>query len=133
MISVDTNVVLRLLVKDDPEQERAARLLFASGPIWIAKTVLLEAEWVMRSFYRLEHAEIRAAFLKLLGLNNVQVEDELSIVAALALAGQGIELADAIHLVNRPDGVEFFTFDRILIRRAKRAGVTRVSGVSARD
>jgi len=129
MISVDTNVVLRLLVKDDPEQERAARLLFASGPVWIAKTVLLEAEWVMRSFYRLDEVEIRAAFLKLLGLNNVQVEDELSIVAALALAAKGIQLADAIHLVSRPDKVQFVTFDRTLIRRAKRAGVTSVSGV----
>ena len=43
MTAVDTNVVVRLLTGDDPAQEAAARALFESGPIWIAKTVLLEA------------------------------------------------------------------------------------------
>jgi predicted nucleic acid-binding protein len=39
MIAVDTNVLVRLLTGDEPQQEAAARSLFASESIWIAKTV----------------------------------------------------------------------------------------------
>ena len=46
MTAVDTNVVVRLLTEDHPKQTAAARSLFAAGPIWIAKTVLLETGWI---------------------------------------------------------------------------------------
>jgi hypothetical protein len=91
MIAVDTNVLVRLLRGDDSKQEEAARSLFARGPIWIAKTVLLETAWVLGSLYGLEEAEIRGAFTKLLGLQNVHTEDESSVAAALALTTPGIE------------------------------------------
>ena len=52
MTAVDTNVVIRLLTADDPKQAAAATSLFAAGPIWIAKTVLLETGWVLQSGYR---------------------------------------------------------------------------------
>ncbi len=68
MTAVDTNVVVRLLTEDDAKQAATARSLFASGPIWIAKTVLLEAGWVLRSLYGFEERAIRDAFTKLLGL-----------------------------------------------------------------
>lgn len=66
MIAVDTNVLVRLLTADDPKQLAAARSLFASDPIWVAKTVLLETGWVLRSLYGFETA-IHEAFTKLLG------------------------------------------------------------------
>ena len=129
MTAVDTNVLIRLLVADDPKQAAAARSLFTVTPIWIAKTVLLEAGWVLRSLYGFDESAIRNAFAKLLGLPNVQVEDEASVAAALALAERGIELADAMHLNSRPPGSMFVSFDRSFMRRAKRAGVIAVSGV----
>src|SRR3954470_18647086 len=107
MTEVDTNVVVRLLAADDPTQSAAARALFEAGPIWIAKTVLLETGWVLRSLYRFEETAIHDAFTRLLGLKNVHVEDESSIGAALALTVHGIELADAIHLISRPPGASF--------------------------
>ena len=66
MIAVDTNVLVRLLTGDEPKQAAAARRLFASQPIWIAKTVLLETGWVLRSLYGFEQSAIREAFTKLL-------------------------------------------------------------------
>src|SRR5476649_690315 len=102
MIAVDTNVVVRLLTGDEPRQAAAARSLFAAGPIFIAKTVLLETGWVLRSLYGFDEAAICDAFTKLLGLKNVHTEDKASMAAALALAAHGIELADAIHLSGRP-------------------------------
>jgi predicted nucleic-acid-binding protein len=130
MTAVDTNVVVRLLTGDDPGQAAAARALFAAGPIWIAKTVLLETGWVLRSLYGLEDAAIRDAFTRLLGLTNVYTEDKPSMAAAMALMIHGIEFADAMHLASRPPGAAFVSFDRSFVRRAKRAGATDVSGVS---
>ena len=49
MHSVDTNVVIRLLTGDDRDQEALGLSLMAAGPIWIAKTVLLETRWFLRS------------------------------------------------------------------------------------
>jgi predicted nucleic-acid-binding protein len=133
MTAVDTNVLVRLLTGDDPKQATAARSLFAAEPIWIAKTVLLETGWVLRSLYGFEEAAIRDAFTRLLGLKNVHAEDETSVVAALALTVHSIELADAMHLSSRPPGATFVSFDQSFIRRAKRADAAKVSGVSAKE
>lgn len=130
MIAVDTNVVIRLLTEDDPKQTAAARSVFAAGPIWIAKTVLLETGWVLRSHYGFDESRIRDAFTSLLGLENVYAEDEPAVAAALALTSHGMELADAMHLSSRPLDAVFVSFDRSFIRRAKRAGASRVSEMS---
>jgi predicted nucleic-acid-binding protein len=133
MIAVDTNVLVRLLTEDDPKQAAAARSLFASEPIWIAKTVLLETGWVLGSLYGFEESAVRDAFTKLLGIENVHIEDEPCVAAALALTDHGIELADAMHLSSRPPGAVFVTFDRSFVRRAKRAGAAEVSGWRGRS
>ncbi len=127
MTAVDTNVVVRLLTGDDPKQAAAAAAIFGRQPIWIAKTVILETGWVLRSLYGYEERAIREAFIKLLGLKNVHVEDEPSIAAAFALTAQGIDLADALHLSSRPSGAAFVSFDRAFVRRAKRASVAGVT------
>ena len=127
MTAVDTNVLVRLVTGDHPRQVAATRSLFAAEPIWIAKTVLLETAWVLRSLYGFENAAISDAFVKLLGLPNVHAEDESSVAAALSLATHGIGLADALHLTSRPPGATFVSFDRALVRRAKRAGATYVA------
>jgi predicted nucleic-acid-binding protein len=132
MTAVDTNVVVRLLTGDEPKQAAAARALFAAGPIRIAKTVLLETGWVLRSLYGFDEGAVRTAFSKLLGLKNVHVEDESSLAAALALTASGIELADAMHLSSRPPGGRFVSFDRAFVQRAKRAGVPDISGMPVR-
>jgi predicted nucleic-acid-binding protein len=133
MIAVDTNVLVGLLTGDDSRQEAAARSLFTREPIWIAKTVLLETGWVLHSLYGLEETEIRAAFTKLLGLENVHAEDESSVAAALALMTRGIEFADALHLCSRPPGAAFVSFDKSFVQRARRAGVSDISNISVKE
>lgn len=126
MTAVDTNVVVRLLTGDDPRQAAAARLLFASEPVWLAKTVLLETAWVLRSLYALSDSAVHGSFTKLLGLPNVHVEDSAAVSAALTLAAQGLEFDDALHLMSRPAGSAFVTFDKASVRRARRAGIADV-------
>ena len=133
MIAVDTNVLVRLLTGDDLKQAAAARSLFAAGPIWIAKTVLLETGWVLRSLYGFEESAVCDAFTRLLGLKNVHTKDEPSVAAALALTVQGIELADAMHLSSRPPGAVFVSFDQSFVRRARRVGAADVSGMPAKE
>jgi predicted nucleic-acid-binding protein len=127
MVAVDTNVVVRLLTADDPKQHAAAQAVFSNGPVWIAKTVLLETCWVLRSLYGFEAAAIHNALAKLLGLRNVQAEDGPAVAATLSLAHHGIDFAEALHLSSRPAGAAFVSFDRTLVRRAQRSGVAHVA------
>lgn len=131
MIAVDTNLLVRLLTADEPRQELAARTVFASDAIWIAKTVLLETAWVLGRGYGFDDAAIRRSFQRILGLKHVEVEDEPSVIEALALNEHGIDLADAMHLSSRPRGAEFVTFDKAFLRRALSAGVSGVSAVNS--
>jgi predicted nucleic-acid-binding protein len=124
--AVDTNVLVRFLTGDDPKQTAAAKALVEAGPIWIAKTVLLETRWVLSSLYGFEDQAIAAALIKLLGLGNVHAEDESAVAAALTLATRGIDLAGALHLSSRPTGAMFASFDRSFVRRAQRAGANDV-------
>src|ERR1039458_2682952 len=127
MTAVDTNIVVRLVTGDDPKQTHAARSLLAAGPIWIAKTVLLETRWVLRYLYGYEETAIHDAFTELLGLDNVHAEDEASVAAALALIAHGIDFADALNLSSRPAAVVFGYSDRSLVRCSKRAGGAKIS------
>jgi predicted nucleic-acid-binding protein len=86
MIAVDINVLVRLLTADDHKQAVAAWSLFEAGPIWIAKPVLLETGWVLRRVYGFDESAVCEALTKLLGLQNVDAEDETSVAAALRLA-----------------------------------------------
>jgi predicted nucleic-acid-binding protein len=126
MNAVDTNVVVRLIVSDDPRQLRLAQSLLLQSPVWVSKTVFLETIWVLGKFYRYEAAEIHEMLETLVGLDNVRVEDEESVTTALDFMEHGVDPADAMHLASTPAGVRFVTFDRDLVRNAKRAGASNV-------
>jgi len=132
MIAVDTNVIVRLLTQDDPEQTACATSLFAANQIWIAKTVLLEVSWVLTSVYRLRSENVRKALENLVGLPNVQMEDEYSVASALALSAQGVDFADALHLESRPQSARFASFDQAFVRRAQKAGVAAAEILDSR-
>lgn len=88
MIGLDTNVLVRFLVRDDEAQyERARRLIRresqAGEPPCISLAVLLETEWVLRSRYQLGKAEILNAFSDLLSAADLAFEDEAAIEEAL--------------------------------------------------
>lgn len=71
MIALDTNILIRLLVRDDPEQTaRAERLLQeaadAGEQCFISDPVLCEVEWVLESSYRARRGDVLAAMQELL-------------------------------------------------------------------
>ena len=119
MIALDTNVVVRYLVADDVAQTDRAEALLRSGAVLVLKTVLMEAEWVLRTSYRLDRTAIGLGLRRLLGLPGVEVEDEAAVARAFAWFDQGLDFADALHLASSGDADAFATFDRTLQRRAR--------------
>ncbi len=67
MIAVDTNVLARFITNDDAAQAKRARRLIEAGPVFVAKTVLLELEWVPRGAYGLDRSTILKAVRCFLG------------------------------------------------------------------
>lgn len=125
--AVDTNVVVRLLVGDDAGQARRSRAVFAGGPVLVTTTVLLETEWVLRGAYGIEPARIAALLQALLGLPDVSTDDPAAVSAALDWTAAGMDFADALHLAGAGGAERFVTFDRRLVRAAKRLTNLNVS------
>jgi predicted nucleic-acid-binding protein len=119
MISVDTNILVRILTNDDPVQARRAVKILESDDILIPKTVLLETEWVLRHAYEIGRSNIIIGFQRLLGLPNVNVEDPDSIYQAISWYENKLDFADALHLASSRRCVSFATFDNSFIKKAQ--------------
>ncbi len=117
MIAVDTNVLVRLLVADDPHQTRRAKALASRGPLFVPVTVLLETEWVLRALYQVARGDIERGFRTLLDV--ADVEDAADVARALDLFGQRLDFADALHVVRSGRASAFVSFDEKLVKRAK--------------
>jgi predicted nucleic-acid-binding protein len=90
MLGIDTNVLVRFLVRDDAAQfERARRLIKreigAGEDLLVSLMVLLETESVLRNRYPLQKAEIAEALSGLLDATEVRFEDEPAVEEALFL------------------------------------------------
>jgi predicted nucleic-acid-binding protein len=102
MIGIDTNVLVRFLVKDDPAQfERAQKLIKRQAnegeEVSISLLVLLETEWVLRSRYDLSKNEIAGVLSGLLDSTEVRVEDEATVERALFVwKDSAAEFADCL-------------------------------------
>jgi predicted nucleic-acid-binding protein len=88
MLGLDTNVLVRLLVDDEQAQaDRARRLIercAATGEeVYVSLLVLLETEWVLRSRYGFDKAQVRTAMDALLETRELCIEDESAVETAL--------------------------------------------------
>ncbi len=102
MLGLDTNVLVRFLVRDHEAQfERARRLIkrevSAGEAVLISLLVLLETEWVLRSRYGLQKTEIMDAISALLDARELELEDEPAIEEALYVwKDSAAEFADCL-------------------------------------
>jgi predicted nucleic-acid-binding protein len=122
MIALDTNVLVRIMTADDPEQLKAAQAVMRSGALWVCKTVLLETEWVLRFTYKLPRQTVLDALRKLLGMRSLQVEHRSAAIGALSLYQKGMDFTDALHLTSSTEAERFATFDRRLASSAQVGG-----------
>jgi len=124
--AVDTNVIVRLLVRDDVEQYAASRRLFEAGDIFIADTVILETEWVLRFAYEFKPEEICGSLRKLFGLPDVRLSNALLVAQAIRWHEEGLDFADAFHLSLSQHQTTLKTFDDKFIKRSKDISECRV-------
>jgi predicted nucleic-acid-binding protein len=122
MIAIDTNLIVRYLTGDHATQSALARAVIDGERVFAAISVLLEVEWVLRSAYEYQAADVVRALRVFAGLPTVMVEDGPMVAAALDLAEKAMDFADALHLTRSGHCEGFVTFDRKLVRAAKAAG-----------
>ena len=124
-VALDTNLLVRLLTNDDPEQaRRVADLIDDSSACFVPITVVLELEWVLRGAYQLPREAIIRAFLGLNTIRHLHLEQEEQVLQALEAYGQGLDFADALHLLRSEGCSALFSFDRAFARQAAELALT---------
>lgn len=108
MRAVDTNVLVRLVTRDDPKQVAAAEAFVATGA-WVPHLAVAEATWVLASVYDRGPEQIANAVEMLLAHEQLTLQDEEIVAAAVA------------HYKRRPK-VGFS--DCLMIEVARKAGHT---------
>jgi predicted nucleic-acid-binding protein len=121
----DTNVIVRVLVGDEPAQTRKAERAFSSHAaaegVFVSLVVLAEISWVLRGAYVWDRATIHAQLSRLIRTKGVVVEELEMVHAALDEYASGkSELADYLILgkARNSPGRALLTFDRKLAREA---------------
>jgi predicted nucleic-acid-binding protein len=119
--AVDTNILARYYLADDPRQARIATRLLESGGLFVPKTVVLELAWVLESVAGRPSAKVRDCLHHLVALPGVTVEDHEEVQEAIELWEDGLDFADALHLCASSACTELLSFDdRGFVRRAAR-------------
>lgn len=119
MAAVDTNVLVRFLVQDDPLQLAIVRRLFersaqAQEALFVPVTVALELEWVLRSNFRRPKTEVIAVLSGLLAVTELSFESEVAIEFALdGYEDCSADFSDCLHVeIARLAGhAPLWTFD----------------------
>ena len=120
MAALDTNVLVRFLVQDDAKQGLLARELIRSTlakgePLFIPVTVMLELEWVLRSNFGFDKAQIILTLTSLLAASELSFESEKSVEVALQLFRQNkADFSDCVHIaLSHSAGMApMWTFDQ---------------------
>jgi predicted nucleic-acid-binding protein len=113
-IIVDTNVLLRAALQDDPRQGRLAkRLLEESELVVVSRHALCEFVWVLRRSYKLPQVEVAMAMSRLLSSENIMVDDA-AIDAGFEAMEAGADFADGViaHEGRWLGGETFVSFDK---------------------
>jgi predicted nucleic-acid-binding protein len=124
VVTFDTNVLVRILIGDDPAQTRLAERLFkahATGDgIFVPLLVLAEVAWVLSGGYGLERAVIHERLTRLARTRGVFVEDvELVLDALSRYRTSSVDFADLLIIskASSQHALPLFTFDKKLLRQ----------------
>ncbi len=119
MIGLNTNILVRFLVQDEPLQLNKADHLIAglsiSQPGYISLIVLAELVWVLRNIYRVKKIDILRTLWALARVNNIVLEQAGAVLKAIHLfRTSGADFADCLIAVAgmRANCAYTSTFDR---------------------
>lgn len=111
MKAVDTNILARFMLDDDPVQSPLARDLVKAG-VFVPLTVLLELGWLLQSRYGLTREHLAASLFDLFDVPGIVLDDDRAVRAAVAAYAKGGDFAGHLHLVAAKGVEAFVTFDR---------------------
>jgi len=117
LIAVDTNIIIRLAMRDDEIHYQKVLSLLSEHQFFISQTVQLEIEWVLRSRYKQPREEIANFFTLLLQKNKIICENEEDLINAICWYRLGADFADALHLAHSKS-LPFYTFDERFCKKA---------------
>ncbi len=119
MRAVDTNVLIRLLTRDDSKQVAAAEEFVERGA-WVSHLVLAEATWVLMSIYERGPAEIATAVEMLLNHQQLTLQDPDAVVAAVehfrGRPALGFSDCLVVAIARKAGHLPLGTFDRNLAK-----------------
>ncbi|MGA2596378.1 MAG: type II toxin-antitoxin system VapC family toxin [Bryobacteraceae bacterium] len=119
MRGVDTNVLVRLITRDDARQTASAESFIATGA-WVSVLALAEATWVLSSVYELSSKEVAQAIEMLLQHQDLVLQDSDVVLGALELfrAKPALGFSDCLmlQLARKAGHLPLGTFDRSLSR-----------------
>ncbi|MDX2179730.1 MAG: type II toxin-antitoxin system VapC family toxin [Bryobacteraceae bacterium] len=117
MVAVDTNIVVRLLIGDDPAQTQTAEL-FTNPGAWVSTLVLAETIWVLSSKYGQTAAQLIRVIERLLMHRDLVIEDPVVARRALALYRERPSLGFSdcliLEIARKAGHLPLGTFDRTL-------------------
>lgn len=117
MHAVDTNVLVRLITRDDGKQAAAAEAFVAKGA-WVSHLVLAETTWVLSAAYELPAAKIAVAVEMLLNHRDLAVQDPDVVAAALenfrAKPALGFSDCLVLEIARKAGHLPLGTFDKAL-------------------
>jgi predicted nucleic-acid-binding protein/uncharacterized protein (DUF4415 family) len=126
MLAVDTNVLVRLIARDDERQTEAAERAIHSGG-WISHLVLAETLWVLSSVYSLDRTQMAETVEMLLNHSTLTIQDNATVQAALEeyRNHRNVDFSDCLVLetARKAGHLPLATFDRAL---GKCAGAQRL-------
>ena len=121
MLAVDTNVLVRLLSRDDAKQVAAADAAIAKGA-WVSQLVLAESLWVLGAIYEREPKQLIAALELLLSHESLVLQDADVVAAALtqfrAKPALGFSDCLVLEIARKAGHLPLATFDKALGRLA---------------
>ena len=120
MIGIDTNIVLRYLLKDDPALSPRALEIIAANDCFVTRAALTEVVYTLESYYRSSRAEIGRALDALLSLQRVSIEDRAVTERAVSWYKRGMDFGDAMISASSHGSARVDTFDRDFARLARK-------------
>ena len=100
MIGLDTNVVVRFLVQDDPEQSALASQVFADltpdAPGHLTHVVLVETYWVLTRAYGIAPEEVLTALSDLVASDDITCQDLQDVTRAIVASRDGADFPDTL-------------------------------------
>jgi predicted nucleic-acid-binding protein len=119
MRAVDTNLLVRLLVRDDPAQVLLAET-FVAGGAWVSHLVLAETVWVLDAVHERSQAQVAAAIELLLNHEHFALQDPEVVAQALAQfrTRPAVEFSDCmvLEIARKAGHLPLGTFDRALAK-----------------